>query len=250
MRTHNARYTTIFTFSDCDLTDGLIAVIVIHATVSCDELVRFVRLKIQERITVIMLQAEPSISDLTDKELVQHFCETEQKSYYEVFYSRYAEKSFRKALSYVHSIDDAEDVVQNVWVKVFFKLDTFRQDSSFSTWLYRITVNESISHLRKRKTYSLDELTEDEAVQIEDVFADFLSVLEQKSDSAQALQLVAPEVRSLLLLKFAEGYTYEEIAAMTGLSQSAIKMKILRARKKIIAELKPPTSVDPNQTSL
>ncbi len=176
---------------------------------------------------------------LPDERLVSLFQNNEDKLSYEELYTRYASKSYRKALSYVRSVDDAEDVVQNVWVKVFHHLGKFRADAKFSTWLYRITVNESISHLRKRKTYSLDELLdkEESSFQVEDVFADFLKLLENKSVTAQVLDLVNDEVKSLLLLKFAEGYTYDDISNMTGLSASAVKMKISRAKQHIIKEL-------------
>lgn len=181
---------------------------------------------------------------LPDERLVSLFQETSDKQGYEELYKRYANKSYRKALSYVRSVDDAEDVVQNVWVKVFYNLNKFRADAKFTTWLYRITVNESISHLRKRKTYSLDELTDNEETnfQVEDVFADFLTLLENQSVAAQVLALVSDEVKSLLLLKFAEGYTYDAIAQMTGLSASAIKMKISRAKAHIITELQTKTT--------
>lgn len=176
---------------------------------------------------------------LPDEQLVSLFQKSEDKPSYEELYKRYADKSYRKALSYVRSTDEAEDVVQNIWVKVFFNLSKFRADAKFSTWLYRITVNESISHLRKRKTFSLDELIDNEEsnFQVEDPFADFLTLLENKSVATQVLALVTDEVKSLLLLKFADGYTYDAIADMTGLSASAIKMKISRAKQHIITEL-------------
>jgi len=180
---------------------------------------------------------------LPDDQLVILFQEKSDTQSYEELYTRYANKSYRKALSYVKSVDDAEDVVQNVWVKVFHNLSKFRADAKFSTWLYRITVNESISHLRKRKTFSLDEMTDNEesSFQVADPFADFLTILENKSTTTQVLALVNEEVKTLLLLKFADGYTYDAIADMTGLSPSAIKMKISRAKASILNELAPHT---------
>lgn len=177
---------------------------------------------------------------LSDDQLISLFKEKTDKRSYEELYRRYSDKSYRKALSYVRSNDDAEDVIQGVWVKVYFHLNSFRAEAKFSTWLYRITVNESISHLRRKKTFSLDSLLDNEETnfQVADPFADFLTLLENKSATDQILSYVSSEVKSLLLLKFAEGYTYDEMSEITGLSASAIKMKISRAKKSIINKLK------------
>ena len=169
----------------------------------------------------------------TDKELVDAFVTTGDAIYYEELYERHVTGTYRKCLSYVKDRDQAQDVTQEVWIKIYFNLAKFKGDAAFTTWLYRITVNTSISHLRKRKVFSLDEMVEESGTQIEDEFHNLLEEIEQKSDAAGCLALVAEDVQALLRMKYIDGFSYEDIAEKTGLSQSAIKMRISRAKQTI-----------------
>ena len=175
-------------------------------------------------------------SEISDKDLVERFQKTKDKLYFEMLYDRHATGTYRKCVSYVKDRDLAQDVAQDVWIKVYFNLSKFKGDSKFTTWLYRITVNNCISFLRKRKTFSLDEMIEDSGTQIEDEFTDLLEEIEQKNDAKLALALVPEDVQTLLRMKYVDGYSYEEIAELTGLSQSAIKMRISRAKQLIKSE--------------
>lgn len=169
--------------------------------------------------------------ELTDNELAERFKTSGDKQYYETLYERHATGTYRKCLSYVQDPDVALDIAQDVWVKVYFSLSKFKGASAFTTWLYRVTVNACLSHLRKRKTFSLDELLDDNGAQIEDEFTNLMDEIEAKSDAKRCLLLIPKDVQTLLLLKYVEGYRYDEIAEQTGLSQSAIKMRISRAKQ-------------------
>jgi RNA polymerase sigma-70 factor, ECF subfamily len=119
--------------------------------------------------------------------------------------------------------DDAEDAMQATFVRAFRELSRFRGDSALKTWLYRIAVNESLSILRKRRE-SPETLEETAGCSGEP------AVLERLVVQA-ALARVKPAHRAILVLRFWEGLSYEEIAGVLGISLAAAKMRLLRARQ-------------------
>ena len=168
------------------------------------------------------------IDRMEDDELVAACVETGEDPYFWALYNRYKHKVFRRCFSFCRHAADAEDLAQEVFVKVFLYLPRFRRESSFSTWLYRITTNHCLNFLRDRKEFLALEET---SVAESPVEPSSLSVGAQA-----ALKQLPRAVQTLLLLKFRDGYTYEEIADMTGLSVSAAKMRISRAKKQLSTE--------------
>lgn len=120
--------------------------------------------------------------------------------------------------------EDAQDAMQTAFVRAFRELPRFRGESSLKTWLYRIAVNESVGLLRKRRDPS--ELAEDTA-RVSDGAG---TVVEQMAVRA-ALARTCPAHRTILVLRFWEGLTYEEMAQVLGLSVGAVKMRLHRARE-------------------
>jgi RNA polymerase sigma factor (sigma-70 family) len=168
-----------------------------------------------------------------DSLLVQKFNETTDRRYFEHLYDRYTDVVFRKCLSYLKQKEDAEDAAQEIWVNVYFALPQFQQKSTFSTWLYRIATNQCINRLKKRKIFiSLDALS-DEGFDSVDEHEDILNTLSDKQQVTKALSLLSKDMKALLLMKYADEYTYTQIAEATGLGESAIKMRIARAKKQL-----------------
>jgi RNA polymerase sigma factor (sigma-70 family) len=165
--------------------------------------------------------------------LVQKFKKTGDRECFEQLYNKYTDIVFRKCLSYLKSKEEAEDAAQEIWVKVFFALPKFEQKSSFSTWLYRITVNQCINTLKKRRVFvSLDQLSE-EGFDVKDEQEDISSIISDKHQVTKALSLLSKDMKALLLMKYVDEYIYEEIAEVTGLGESAIKMRVTRAKKQL-----------------
>jgi len=174
---------------------------------------------------------------IQDNILVQKFKETGNRECFEQLYNQYTDVVFRKCLSYLRNKEDAEDVAQEIWVKVFFALSKFEQKSSFSTWLYRITANQCVNQLKKRKAFlSIDELT-GEGFEIKDETQDILTKISNTHDVTKTLSLLSKDMKALLLMKYMDEYTYEEIAEATGLGESAVKMRIVRTKKQLQAAL-------------
>jgi RNA polymerase sigma-70 factor (ECF subfamily) len=130
-----------------------------------------------------------------------------------------------------------------VFAKIYFSVRNFDFRSSLLTWIYKITVNECYDYLRKKKVRKLvyeSDFTEEEAQRLER--AEPGSELQTPLDANLArrdlviklLEKVSEEDRQLLLLKEVEGHSVEELAEMTGMNENTIKVKLFRARQKLI----------------
>lgn len=130
--------------------------------------------------------------------------------------------------------DDAADVTQEVYVRVWRGLDRFRGDAAFSTWLYRVAANTALSHLkRKRKAaepMAIDDLPDQEVGDDADRRAD-ADALER------ALGRLSDQARVVVVLKDVYGWTCEEIGRAMGASEGAIKVRLFRARLRLADEL-------------
>jgi RNA polymerase sigma factor (sigma-70 family) len=167
--------------------------------------------------------------------LVQNFNRTGDRECFEQLYTKYTDIVFRKCLSYLKNKKDAEDVAQEIWVKVFFALPKFEQKSSFSTWLYRITVNQCINALKKQRIFVSLDLLFDKGFDIKDEGEDIFSMISDKQQVTEVLSILSKDMKAFLLMKYVDEYTYEEIAEATGLGESAIKMRVARAKKQLQA---------------
>ena len=139
------------------------------------------------------------------------------------------------------SKEDAEELAQDVFMKVFRNLPSFKADCSFSTWIYRIAYNTAISELRKKK----QEFVAIEESQIsnasEEAVGELLentSVAEQLDKLDAALALLPPDERALILLFYMKEKTVDELTVITGFSASNIKVKLHRIRKKLFVLIK------------
>ena len=144
-------------------------------------------------------------------------------------------------LKMVRNKEDAEELAQDVFMKVFRNLPSFKADCSFSTWIYRIAYNTAISELRRKK----QEFVAIEESQISNVSEEAVSELlgsvsptEQLDRLEAALTLLPPDERALILLFYMKEKMVEELTVITGFSASNIKVKLHRIRKKLFVLIK------------
>ena len=153
---------------------------------------------------------------------------------------RYDRRLLRISQTITHNREDSEDAVQEALLKAFQNLAAFREDSQFSTWLIRITVNQSLMKLRKQRTpkeVSLDEdLQADGAVFPADV-PDRTPNPEQlcwgselRAIFVRALEEIRPILRTVFVLRDVEGLSIKETAQLLNLSQEAVKARLWRVR--------------------
>jgi len=153
---------------------------------------------------------------------------------------RYDRNVFRIAQHITHNEEDAQDVVQEAFLKAYQNLDQFQGNSKFYTWLVRIAVNEALMKLRRRRTdrtVSIDEDVETDEGTMPREVADWSPNPEQlygQSELSEILkktiQGLPPGFRTVFVLRDVEGLSTEETAEMLGLSIPAVKSRLLRAR--------------------
>ena len=155
--------------------------------------------------------------------------------------NKYKDMVFTLALRMIHQREEAEEVAQDVFLKIFKALPKFQQKAKFSTWMYRIAYNECISRLRRKKNtvVSIENLpgnavrslaTEDEDWQDDEMRSRILH---------SALKRLPEADQGLVHLYYFDNLPVEEMAHVTGLSVSNVKIKLFRIRKKLFDELVP-----------
>jgi RNA polymerase sigma-70 factor (ECF subfamily) len=159
---------------------------------------------------------------------------------FESLLKRYDRKVFRIAQHITQNREDAEDVVQDAFLKAYEKLDQFQGNSKFYTWLVRIAVNEALMRLRKRKadkSVSMDDDIETEDGVVAREFADWDPDPEQRYQQSElgdilgrTIQGLPASFRTVFVLRDVEGLSTEETADALGLSVPAVKSRLLRAR--------------------
>ena len=159
---------------------------------------------------------------------------------YDELVRKYERQLFRIAQHITQNREDAEDVMQDAFIKAYEKIDQFQGNSKFYTWLVRIAVNESLMRLRKRRTgkmVSMDDdiLTEEGSVPRD--FADWAPNPEQNYNQAELKEILSktiqglpPGFRTVFVLRDVDGLSTEETAESLGLSVPAVKSRLLRAR--------------------
>jgi RNA polymerase sigma-70 factor (ECF subfamily) len=177
-----------------------------------------------------------------EAELVRRCQAGDQRAFQEIV-ERHQSKVFSIIYGIVRSRNDAEDIAQQVFTKVYFSIKNFDLRSSLLTWVYKITVNECYDYLRKQKVRRLvyeSDMSEEEAQRFQNTESPASrrvpvdEDLERRDFVFKLLMKVPEEDRMLLIEKEVEGRTVEELAASTGLNENTIKVKLFRARQKLV----------------
>ena len=180
---------------------------------------------------------------MTDQEIIQQILSGQTEAYGELI-RQYNRKVVGYCLSMLSNQTEAQEAAQDIFVKAYHSLRKFKGNSSFSTWLYRITTNHCLDILRKRtrrKTVSLDALVEAEGDHIERLFAvesTAASPLENRDLIQKILATLPEDYRTILTLREADGLEYQEIADVMGCSLDAVKGRLSRARKQLQEHLR------------
>ncbi len=161
-------------------------------------------------------------------------------SAFEELVKRYDRNVFRIAQHITQNREDAEDVVQDAFLKAYGNLDQFQEQSKFYTWLVRIAVNEALMKLRRRRperTVSLDQEVQTEEDSMPREVADWSPNPEQQYNQAELREILSKTIqglpssfRTVFVLRDVEGLSTEETAEALGLSIPAVKSRLLRAR--------------------
>jgi RNA polymerase sigma factor (sigma-70 family) len=158
---------------------------------------------------------------------------------FESLVNHYKSKVYTISYKIIKNREDAQEIAQDTFIKVFKNIKNFKSNSKLSTWLYRIVYNEAISKIRKKKNDHLLLEQNYDIVDEEDTYKNFLTLrdTEQRKFIEQALYNLDEDESVLLTLFYLEENSIEELQEITGLTQSNIKVKLHRGRKKLYAEL-------------
>ncbi len=153
--------------------------------------------------------------------------------YFSYFVDKYKDIVFSIALKVLRNREDAEEMAQESFVKAFKSLHTFKGDAKFSTWLYRITYNNCISEVRKRKLKFVS--TDDVQIsdEVEEMNFDGIPEENRSKYVKAALEKLPEDEYTLILLYYFDDKSVEEIGEITKMTESNVKVKLFRARKKL-----------------
>ena len=154
---------------------------------------------------------------------------------------RYQDRVFNTLVRVLGNRDDARDIVQDAFVQAFVKLDSFRGDAKFYTWLYRIAMNLALSHRRRRRpTASLDAAKEnvgEEPESQQPTAAQEMIERERAEQLQQALLQLNDGHRQILVLRELEGFSYEAISEILELPVGTVRSRLFRARLQLKEQL-------------
>lgn len=145
----------------------------------------------------------------------------------EALYNRFSSRMYAVCLRYAGNAEEAEDILQEGFIKIFKKLDSFRSEGSFEGWIRRIFVNTAIEHFRRKRYLQTVSEKEENTIEGKDI-----SVLDGMAakDIMALIKELSPGYRTVFNMYVVEGYTHKEIADMLGISEGTSKSQLSRAK--------------------
>lgn len=173
----------------------------------------------------------PTHSAMTDEQLLEAILRQDAKAQ-RLLYERFARKMFGVCLRYTRNKEEAEDYLQDGFLKVFQKLSSFKKEGSLEGWIRRVIVNTCLDHIRNQKLQwnELDELNEpvEAAVVIDKLHA---------TDLLELIRQLPPGFRTVFNLYAIEGYSHKEIGGLLNISEGTSKSQFARARASLVEKI-------------
>ena len=178
--------------------------------------------------------ANRDTNNLSDEVIVDRIVLGQQRDLFEILYNRYYEKVFDKCYGLLKNRQMAAEFAEDIFSKVFEKLVSFKKRASFASWLYSITYNHCIDYLRERKNlhypewdmnHEFPEITDEQEDYLQQINFDNLTII---------LETIHPEEKALLIMKYHDGIPIKDIASSLRISENAAKMRIKRARTRVL----------------
>ncbi|GAB4162156.1 MAG: RNA polymerase sigma factor [Winogradskyella sp.] len=182
---------------------------------------------------------EDAIHSLTDEALVETIVKTNDTMLFEVLYDRYATMVYNKCYGFANGVDEAKDLTQDVFLRVFIKLASFKGKSKFSTWLYAFTYNHCVNYVTRNTAKKLEKKSvSSESVDIQNIGEEVDSTREFENMRVdrlkEVIELISPEEKMILLLKYEDNLSIKELSEALDIGESAVKMRLKRAKEKLV----------------
>jgi len=176
---------------------------------------------------------------MDDEQLVALIVETKSSELFSVIYDRYSEVIYNKCLSFVKNKEEAQDLTHDIFVKLFVKINSFSQKSKFSTWLYSFTYNHCVNYvqrdLNKRRDTFLHTEHENEHHDTDQNNINDEVIFNMDADKlTKALDLIDPNDKTILFMKYQDDMSIEDILEVLSLGKSAVKMRLSRAKNRLV----------------
>ena len=176
---------------------------------------------------------------LTDEALVEAIVKNNDTLLFEVLYDRFANMVYNKCYGFANGVDEAKDLTQDVFLRVFVKLGSFKGKSKFSTWLYAFTYNHCVNYVTRNTAKKIEKQSvSTENFDIENIGEDIDSTRDfanmRVEQLKKVMELVSPDEKMILLLKYQDNLTIKELSEALDLGESAVKMRLKRAKEKLV----------------
>jgi len=184
------------------------------------------------------LKTDNLIQNLSDEEMVVQIVKTKNTILFGVLYDRYIKRVYNKCYGFSKNEDEAKDLTQEVFIKLFIKLGKYKEKdtSKFSSLVSVFTYNHCVNYVNRNKAKKIKK----QAISTEEydnllVEIDDHSLFQLRVDKLEkALELISPEDKSLLLLKYKEDISIHDLSKLLEVGESAVKMRLKRAKAKVI----------------
>lgn len=178
---------------------------------------------------------------VTDAQLVEQSTRGDREAF-RALVDRYQGKLFRLVSGLVKSKEDTEDIVQESFVKAYLSLGSFRKESTFYTWIYRIAHNMAIDYKRKiaRRGNAIELSEVERSLPVDERASPLEAVVRQEQGDGmqRALAKLSEEHKTVIILREVDGLSYEEIAKVLGISKGTVMSRLHYARKQLQELLK------------
>jgi RNA polymerase sigma factor (sigma-70 family) len=174
---------------------------------------------------------------LTDEALVETIIKTNDTMLFEVLYDRYSSMVYNKCYGFANGVDEAKDLTQDVFLRVFVKLGSFKGKSKFSTWLYAFTYNHCVNYVTRNTAKKIEKQSVS-SDSIENIGEDIDSTREfdimRVEQLQKVMEMISPDEKMILLLKYQDSLSIKELSEALNLGESAVKMRLKRAKEKLV----------------
>lgn len=161
-------------------------------------------------------------------------CKKRDLKSFEILINTYSRTVYNILYRMLGNEEDAKDISQEVFMKIYDKIHTFNMQSKFSTWLYRITVNCGKDFLKKRKDITVDNY---KAIENQASIKNDYNDKDNKIVLEEGLRLLKDDLREIIILKDIQGFSYEEISDILNVKMGTVKSRLNRARLSLRSSL-------------
>lgn len=184
------------------------------------------------------MKVDQNLNNLSDEDLVKAIVKKNDTLLFGILYDRFDKLVYNKCRGFSRSDDEAEDLTQDIFLKLFVKLNSFKGRSKFSTWLYAFTYNHCVNYVNRSTAKKIEKQSVD-ADNLKDDYYDSDdnddSIRNLKVEKLkEALEKISPEEKMILLLKYQDSLSIKDLSGVLDIGESAVKMRLKRAKEKLV----------------